>query len=122
MLHSNAVGPDEFFGDRVLWDITKIAQEGTLFKGNVDAVAVADVLAALQHPLVDLEGEPHLTAALLKARNGRLADLLRKAHAQVSLFDFLLLLEDFVQVYFALQFCVGVASLVNLIFLCHYFK
>ena len=59
--------PDELLGDNVLGHLAQVAQEGALLEGNVDAVAVADVLATLQHSLVDLEGEPHLASALLEA-------------------------------------------------------
>ena len=64
---SDAVGPDKLLGDDVFGHFTKFAEEGALFEGNVDAVAVADVILADEALLVDAEGELDSAVACLEA-------------------------------------------------------
>jgi hypothetical protein len=61
------VGPDELLGDDVLGDFAEIAEEGSVFEGHVDAVAVADVSLAEEALLVNAERELGRTTALLEA-------------------------------------------------------
>ena len=89
--------PNELLWDGILRHLAQLVQEWTLLKVDVEAVAEADLLLAIETRWVDSEWVLHLSAALLEACQDGLASLLSKLHGLEGLLYFFLLGGDLLE-------------------------
>ena len=87
---SDAVRPDKLFGDRTFWDFTEVLEERSIFKVDVEAIAVAVVAFTDEGILVDTEWIFHISTAVLEALNCVQSNLLSESERSIRVLDLLL--------------------------------
>ena len=91
--------PDELFGDCVFGHSSKLSKEGSVFELDVQAICEANIVFALKFKLVNVERKGNLAAAVLRARNRSVSNLLSEPKPHKALFNFLLFRHQFCQVH-----------------------
>lgn len=87
--------PNELLGDNIIRYISELIQEGTTLKVDIEAVAKAELLLALEGVRLCAEGELDSSTAFFVTSKDFFADLLGKTKCQIAVFDLFLLVRDF---------------------------
>ena len=87
---SDAVRPDKFFGNGTFRYFSEVPEEWSIFKVDVEAIAVAVMAFSNEGVLVDTEGILHVSTAVLEALNRVQSNLLSESKRSVGVLDLLL--------------------------------